>query len=67
MSVGSQLAEIEMTLGTDFAAYEIAYRQQKIADDYAVANRRGRHSWRRQRRQHGSFVTVRPAARPAHA
>jgi hypothetical protein len=56
-----------MTLGTDFAAYEIAYRQQKIADDYAVANRRGRHSWRRQRRQHGSIVTVRPAARPAHA
>ena len=56
-----------MTLGTDFATQEIAYRQKKIAEDYAAANGRGRHSWRRQRRQHGPVLKHRPAMRPANA
>jgi hypothetical protein len=59
--------EIEMTLGTDFVAYEIAYRHGKIAEDFAAANGRGRHGWRRLRRQHGSVRQPRPAVRPAHA
>jgi hypothetical protein len=56
-----------MTLGTDFVAYEIAYRHGKIAEDFAAANGRGRHGWRRLRRQHGSVRQPRPAVRPAHA
>jgi hypothetical protein len=56
-----------MTLGTDFAAYEVAYRQRKIAEDFAAANGRGRHGWRRLRRQHGSVLQSRPSVRPAHA
>jgi hypothetical protein len=56
-----------MTLGTDFVAYEVTYRQSKIADDFAAANGRGRHSWRRLRRQHGRVLQARPSARPAHA
>ena len=55
-----------MTLGTGFAAYEIAYRQQKLAEVYAAANGHGRQGWRR-RRQHGLSMQVRPSARPATA
>ena len=50
-----------MTLGTDFVAHEIAYRHGKIAEDFAAANGRGRHSWRRLRRQHGRGLQPRPA------
>jgi hypothetical protein len=56
-----------MTLGTDFVAHEIAYRQRKIAEDFAAANGRGRHSWRRLRRQHGRVLQPRPSFRPAWA
>jgi hypothetical protein len=56
-----------MTLGTDFVAHEIVYRQRKIAEDFAAANGRGRHSWRRLRRQHGRVVQPRPSVRPVCA
>jgi hypothetical protein len=56
-----------MTLGTDFVAHEIAYRHRKIAEDFATANGRGRHSWRRLRRQHGRVLQPRLSVRPACA